>query len=177
MEFEESQVGNSAANQQFEKVVEESRAVKNAFVDKQFDWYRKHRLIPFLLFRSAGVLTIVLSVSLPAVAAIEPNNFHHKNAVLGLMGLAIAGLTSLSTFYRWERTWKSRTLTEFTIEAFSAKWELEMVNAPLLIDQADRLRHVYLATNDLIANVTNVCTSESEGFFSGMQFPQSQPPK
>jgi len=52
-----------------------------------------------------------------------------------------------------------------------------MVNGPLLIDQADRLRHVYLATNDLIANVTNVCTSESEGFFSGMQFPQSQPPK
>jgi hypothetical protein len=177
MEPEEPWGQDAPIDERFNEVVEQTRAVKATFVDKQSDWYRKHRLFPFVLFRGAGIITIVLSVALPAIAAIQRDAFPKKDVVLGIMSVAIAGLTSLSAFYRWERTWQSRTLTFFAIEAYSAKWELEVANARLLVDSADRLKHVYAATNDLITNVTNVCASESEGFFRGMQFPQAEHPK
>jgi hypothetical protein len=53
-----------------------------------------------------------------------------------------------------------------------AKWELELTNARLLISENERANHVYLATNDLLVNAGNVVSSESEGFFSSLQFPQ-----
>ncbi len=52
-----------------------------------------------------------------------------------------------------------------------AKWELELENARLLLGPQESVKHVYLATNDLLANARSVVSSESEGFFSGLQFP------
>lgn len=53
-----------------------------------------------------------------------------------------------------------------------AKWELELTNARLLVPPQEQASHVYKATSDLLVNAGNVVTSESEGFFSGLSFPQ-----
>ena len=87
--------------------------------------------------------------------------------------VTIAALTGLSSFYRWERSWRGRSVVRLGLEALSAKWELEIANARVILSPTERLQHVYMATNDLIANVRNLCNSETEEFFSGMQFPQS----
>ena len=49
-----------------------------------------------------------------------------------------------------------------------------MTNARLvLVDPAERLKHVYLATNDLLTNFRGISAAETEEFFAGMAFPQS----
>jgi hypothetical protein len=88
------------------------------------------------------------------------------------MSVSIAILTGLSSFFRWEHTWRSNSNARVAIEQYCAKWELELTNAHLQPEPAKRKRHVYLATSYLLTDVRNVVSSESEGFFSNLQFPQ-----
>jgi hypothetical protein len=162
-----------ADEDRFEAFVVEARRVKAQLIDPNQEWYSNHLFWPFLLFRSAGVITIIFGVTLPAVAAIDESYFAHKDLVLSLMSVTIAALTGLGSFYRWERSWKGRTLSHFAVEVLVAKWELELENARLIVNPSDRLQHAYLATNDLISNFRNVGAAETEEFFSDMQFPQS----
>ena len=64
-------------------------------------------------------------------------------------------------------------MSRYAIEALCAKWELEIQNAYTLATLDEQRKHVYLATSDLLTNFRAVWTAESEEFFSGLQFPQS----
>ena len=122
-----------------------------------------------------GIITILLSVTLPAIAA---SSLAQKDILLSAMSIAIAAFTGLSSFYKWERTWRGNSSAQVALEQHCAKWELELTNARLIVPADERVKHVYLATSDLLANARNVVSSESEGFFSGLQFPQqSSTPK
>jgi hypothetical protein len=162
------------ADDRFNELVKEARGIKERFIDKEYEWYRSHQKWPFIFFRCAGVVTIVLGVTLPAVAGVgKALSPLHQDVIISVMSVTIAALTGLSSFYRWERSWRGRIIVRLGLEALCAQWELEIANARLILDPADRLKHVYQATNDLIANGRSVCSSETEEFFSGMQFPQS----
>jgi hypothetical protein len=157
----------------FSKLVEEAQAIKARYIDPEYKWYRTHLHWPFAFFRGAGLITIVLGVTLPAIAGTPEAVLHAKSLILSVMSVAIAALTGLRSFYRWEHSWRGRVLVKLALEGLSAKWELEIARARLLVNPKDRLELVYSATNDLIADVRNVCSSETKEFFTGMQFPQS----
>ena len=154
----------------FGKFVEAARAIKKEFVDPRRTWYAKHQFYPFLLFRIGGVVTIILGVTLPAVALAD---IAHKDVILSVMSVAVAALTGLSSFFRWEISWRGRELSKFAIDALDEKWELELANASHVLDASERLKHAYLATNDFFSNVRVVSAAETDEFFSGMQFPES----
>ena len=159
----------------FAEVVRSARSIKEQYVDPRINWYKGHTRLPLWMFRLAGISTILLSVTLPALAAAP---FPHKTVVLSAMSIAIAALTGLSSFYRWERTWRGNSTAQVTLEQHVAKWELELTNARLLLGPDERIKHVYQATDDLLTNARTVVSSESEGFFSALQFPQqSNSPK
>jgi hypothetical protein len=161
-------------DEKFEELVKQARIIKERYVDPNRDWYAKRKGIPFAYFRMAGVITILFSVALPAVAAIPEAPTWNKQLVLSAMSVTIAALTGLSSFYRWERTWRGRAQSKAAIDALTEKWELELTNARLVIDDpAERLKHVYLATNDLLTNFRGISATETEEFFAGMAFPQS----
>lgn len=116
-----------------------------------------------------GIITIVCSVTLPAIATAQ---FPYKALVLALMSIAVAALTGLSSFYKWERAWRANSTAQVALQQHVAKWELELANAQLLVSPHERANHIYKATSDLLVNAGNVVTSQSEGFFSGLSFPQ-----
>ena len=164
----------NSADDRFTQAVEATRELKTKYIEPRIEWYRTHTSAPRRLFRVAGVLTILLSVSLPAAAAAE---FPHKAIVLSGMSITIAMLSGLSGFYRWERTWHGNSTSQMALEQHVAKWELELANARLILTADERVKHVYQATDDLLTNSRSVVATESEGFFSALQFPQqnSQP--
>ncbi len=61
-----------------------------------------------------------------------------------------------------------------SVEYLVAKWQLELSRAKTLEHPADRVAHVYAATDDLLANYRTVLASEADSFFSGLQLPQSE---
>lgn len=173
------QPGNDAAkpspsidDPQFEQLVAAAHNLKKRFVDENYHWYRTHKRVPFLAYRISGILTIVLGVSLPAVATAT---FDRKTIVISVMSVVIAALTGLNSFYRWDRTWRGRALCQYDMEWLVARWELELENARLILtDVHQRRQHVYRATRELLANVATVSDSEVQEFFGRLQFPPGE---
>jgi hypothetical protein len=165
--------GDSPADK-FAEAVKVANELRTKYVDSRIRWYQDHTSRPRTFFRVAGILTILLSASLPAVAVAT---FPHKEAILSGMSIAIAVLAGFSTFFRWERTWRGNSTAQMALEQHVANWELEVTNARLILGEDERLKHVYQATDDLLTNARGVVSAESEGFFSALQFPQqnSQP--
>jgi hypothetical protein len=157
------------ATDKFSQVEAKARSLEQIYVQTRIDWYEGHSVAPRLYFRFAGITTILFSVSLPAVATAT---FRHKDVVISIMSVAIAALTGLSSFFRWESTWRANRTAQTNLEKHVAKWELELANARLLMPEDQRVNHVYQATNDLLVNAGNVVSTESEGFFSSLQFLQ-----
>ena len=147
--------------------------IKVRYVDPERDWYRTHRVFPFFWFRATGLLIIVLSAALPAVSSYKWGDDGVKTITVAVLSVSIAALAGLSSFFKWERTWRGRVMSKFTIDAACGKWELELENAYTLPTVDEQLKHVYLATSDLLANFRSIGAAESEEFFSGLQFPQS----
>lgn len=61
----------SNADDLFQHAVEGSRDVRDQALLPMLNWYRDNRKWPFIIFRTTGVLTILLSVCLPIVALIK----------------------------------------------------------------------------------------------------------
>jgi hypothetical protein len=146
-----------------------ARELKSRYIDLRIEWYQDHTAGPRFCFRWAGIITILCSVTLPAIASAE---FPYKALALSVMSIAVAALTGLSSFYKWERTWRANSTAQVALQQHVAKWELELAKARLLVSPSERTDHIYKATSDLLVNASNVVTSESEGFFSGLSFPQ-----
>ncbi len=164
-----TQHGTTQEADTFTDAVEAASSIKREYVDPRIDWYKTHTLFPRWCFRVVGIATILLSVTLPAVAA---SGWPKKDIALSVMSVSIAALTGLSSFYRWERTWRGNSSAQMALEQLCAKWKLELTNARLVLSPEERVKHVYKATDDLLTNARSVVSSESEGFFSGLQFPQ-----
>lgn len=156
------------------QVIKDARAIKEKNVDPRIVYYQTHIFLPHVLFRGAGIVTILFSAALPVVSVIS---FRSKDYVLSGMSIVIAVVTGLTSFFRFERTWRGRLTALIAIEQYCAKWELELTNARLRLQPNEQIDHVYKATSDLLTNVGNVVSSASEGFFSNLQFPQPEDTK
>ena len=157
---------SSAASDDFAHAIDSARAIKLKYVDGKLEWYKEHKLLPRLLYRLVGIATVVLSVTLPALTTAE---FSNKNLIISSMSILIAALTGLGSFYHWDRTWQKNATAQAAIEGYVAKWELELARAVELAASGDRIKHVYDATDDLIANTSKIISSETQDFFASLQ--------
>jgi hypothetical protein len=114
----------------FKQVENKARELHAQYIETRIDWYRTHTAGPRFWFRWAGIVTIIFSVTLPALAAAT---FPYKELALSVTSIAIAALTGLSSFYKWERTWRANSTAQIMLEQHVAKWELELTNARVLV--------------------------------------------
>jgi hypothetical protein len=165
----ESPIVPPEAATDFAQAIESVRAIKAKYVDDRLAWYKAHKVLPRVLYRLVGVATVVLSVTLPALTT---SQFHSKDLVISSISIVIAAFTGLGSFYHWDRVWQKNATAQASIEAFLAKWELELARAKEFSSAADCIKHVYDATDDLIANTSRVISSETQDFFNSLQSPQ-----
>ena len=156
----------SGAFSDYDAAVASARAIRAKYVDERLGWYKAHKVFPRVAYRLVGITTVVLSVTLPALTTAE---FEHKDLIISCISIVIAALTGLGSFYHWDRTWQKNATAEASIEGFLAKWELEIARAKSLAAPVDRIKHVYDATDDLIANTSKVISSETQDFFQNLQ--------
>ena len=119
-------------------------------------------------FRLTGVLTIVFSVSLPALTATD---FSSRNAVISVLAIGVAGLSGLRAFYQWDNSWQLYRSQELALDALATRWHLTMLRivrsaAPDADDQAHAL------TLDVLNGVYESGRTEISDFFSGVAWPQ-----
>ncbi len=155
----------------FAQTLEAANAIKEKYVNPRIRWYETHTSLPRTIYRLVGVATIILSVTLPALASAQ---FDYKEIVVSAISVVIAALTGLGSFYHWERTWRGNSTAQMAIEQAVGKWELELKRAEFVVAPNDRVNHVIKATDDLLANTGGVVSSESAGFFSNLHSAQQE---
>lgn len=155
---------------QFVAFVEELRALVNDQVRPCYDWYSTHTTWPRICFRVAAVIVVVGSLALPAIATAT---WAHHQLVLTVVSLAVAILSSLSTFFKWDSTWQSRTKTVIDLQGFLAKWELALRSAEMAPNPSEA---ALTATQELFNDVFNTVGSETKQFFSTVKWPEVSKP-
>jgi hypothetical protein len=119
-------------------------------------------------FRLTGVLTIVFSVSLPALTATD---FSIRNAAISVLAIGVAGLSGLRAFYQWDQSWQLYRSQEFALDALATRWQLAML---LIVRSAapDADEQAHALTLDILNEAYEAGRTELSDFFAGIAWPQ-----
>lgn len=137
-------------------------------VTKARDWYRSRSHAPRLAFRSSGTLVILVAVAMPLVAALPLTN---RNLMLAVMAVIIAASVSLSAFYAWERTWRSRRQAEFALDRLITAYQLRLLEIRTRGDRENITELSLAATRKLMRDAAAITAADAEDFFRGVRWP------
>ena len=140
-------------------------------VDRSRQWYETRAKRPRIAFRAIGVVVILLSLSIPLIAAFQ---FSKKDIVLTLSAVLIAIATSLNSFFKWEQTWQAFRKTEFALDHLLTVWDLRRVEAMLDPDPSKAQEKILTATAQLIEDANKVSGSETQQFFDRIEWPKEK---
>lgn len=151
-----------------DKSIEELCDIKKRYVDKTWIWYRDNSSWPRIVFRLAGIAIIVLSLSIPFIAATEAQ--WSKNGV-SVAALLIAILSALNAFFAWQKTWEKRITIQLTLEGLMAVWETKIAAARQYENPMEGYKTALQATQDLIESTKALTVSETTDFFTNIKVP------
>lgn len=132
--------------------------------------YRRRASRHRLYYRCSGLAILLFGVSLPLLAGLH---FNHRDVILSIVSVALAALTGLREFYRWDEMWSLLRRTENAISHELLRWELAISSAVPSADPKQAPRACCAATEELLAAVRTIQEAEADSFFGGMRFPQA----
>lgn len=142
--------------------------IKKKYVDKTWIWYRDHSSWPRIIFRLAGTTVIVLSLSIPFLAAAGGDWLRYWVPAVSTI---IAILTALNAFFAWQKTWEKRITIQLSLEGLIAAWETKIAAARRTKNAEEGYKIALQATQDLIENTRSLTVSETANFFADIKFP------
>jgi uncharacterized protein DUF4231 len=152
----------------FPSTLRELTEIANTVLVTQI-WFEKRARPRMVLFRTAGVLVIVLSVSVPFIAA---QTASWKDTALSIAALIIAMLTGLTSFFRWEQAWRSYRQTQYALEHFRVLWKLRIVEAKHHVSPEEAIKMAIKATDQLLLDARAITSVETSEYFKNVQMPK-----
>lgn len=134
-------------------------------------YYAKRAKWPKNAFRFCGVAVILLSLSIPFIASLR---FPIKDILLSAFAVLIAIITSLGSFYKWENTWRSYRQTESTLGHLLSLWEFRIIEAAQEMDTKKAAEKIIDATQQLLEEANKVTSTETQEFFSKVEWPRGE---
>lgn len=161
--------GPAPKNESLEALLTDLIPLKESVVQSR-NWYRDHAERPMLLFRSAGVLLILLSVSVPFLSTLEGVA---KEVILPIFSLLIAALTGLNAFFQWQSQWQRFRLTQYQLEYLLNRWEFELTQAKHQTDHDLAVQMATDATARLLDRAHEITFQETGEHFKEQQLPST----
>jgi hypothetical protein len=127
-----------------------------AFYNSRAIWHRR-------FYRLSGMLVILTGAGLPVLANLD---YPGKSTVVSLAGMAVAVLTALHAFYRWDQSWILLRHTEGALTAAYWTWRAD-VPADAQPDDKDAIAR----TTAFLAQLAHIRDEESLTFFKNITFP------
>lgn len=159
-------------DKRFLSVLHEVETIKNKYVvEGQLKWYQKRIWLPRICFYLSGILVILLSVSLPYLATQEGP---WRTIVLPLVALVVAGLTGLSSFFKWDISMRSHIQGEFQLQFLLSIWDLQITEAKHELDAESAIKKAIQATQQLLENAQITSSAEIEEHFQSIKPPRVQ---
>lgn len=140
--------------------------VDNVIEARQYYATRAKR--PKIAFRLSGVAVILLSLSIPFIASLQ---FAGKDVLLSAFAVLIAVVTSLGSFYKWDQTWRSYRQAESALGHLLSLWDFRIIDAMQEADTKKGVEKIIAATQQLLEAAHKVTSTETEEFFSKVEWP------
>jgi hypothetical protein len=126
------------------------------FYDSRARWHRR-------LYRLSTVLVILIGASLPLAASLD---YPHKALWLGILGVAVAAITALRSFYHWDQFWVLLRTTETSITRAYLEWKASTQEVSDSDPGAVAARKK--SAGDLVDRIFNIRGNEAETFFRAL---------
>lgn len=132
------------------------------------NWYRKHADGKRLWFRRFGVITLIVSISLPFILFYVPEDTKPLVATGGAWIIALAG--GLNAFFQFNKSWQSFIETQYRLEHLLTNWELERA---ALADNSnsDDLKKLQDSAKTFVESARAAITDETKSYFEEVKFP------
>jgi len=160
----------SSTQQEYEAIVADLRALVEKQVMPCYRWYDSHKGWPRLLFRAGGLIVVVGSLLLPVIAA---QNTPEYRVLLTGVSLAVAIMSSLNAFFRWDGAWRSRTRAAYALQGLLGVWEFELKASAAAENPS---KAALDATGKLIREAFALVGSETDEFFASVRWPEAPKP-
>ncbi|SFR06796.1 Protein of unknown function [Lentzea waywayandensis] len=131
-----------------------------SFYDVRARWHR-------LFYRLSGTLVILVGAALPVLTSLD---YPGKAVTISLAGVAVAGLTGLRAFYRWDQSWILLRNSEMAVTAAYLEWKTTPGNFPAAEDVSQRVVQEK-AASAFIDKLGDLRQREATVFFKDMAFP------
>jgi len=132
--------------------------------------YRRRADRHKFFFRLSGLVTVLLGGSLPLLAGAD---FDHRDGTLAGVGVAVAVLTGLREFYRWDEMWSLLRRTENALTDELLRWDLRISRSRQASPASAAARYCYTATEDLLTATRAIRDAEADRFFGGLRTPHN----
>jgi len=151
---------------QFEPFLAELKTIVHRQIIPRYRWYQNHTLGPRICFRASGFIVVIGSLLLPVITTYE--TLGHKQLILTIVSLAVAVLSSLSTFFKWDYAWQTRMKAALELKGLLAKWELNLIAAQVAKNPAEEALN---ATKQLFDDSFKIVDTETGQFFANINWP------
>lgn len=156
---------------EFDRFENGLRQLVNEQVVPCYKWYSTHMMWPGVMFRGGGMVIVIGSLSLPAIAASPMPN---REIVLTVVSLAVAIISSLNAFFKWDATWRSRTRAAYALQGLLATWEFNLAAAR---QSKEPEQCALKATESLFKAAFVLVGSETDEFFANIRWPEAPKPR
>lgn len=143
-------------------------------VKKDLRWYQRATLWSMIAQRFCGVIVLVLGASLPIIASWE-FRLQWKNFIVSTIGVSIALISGLNTFFGFGEAWKRHMQAAVDLKNQLAIWELRMAEAASNNNIQERNDKAVRATETLLETVTMIDNRVTKEFLEQFNFPNSKP--
>lgn len=135
-------------------------------VDPSVSWYERKARRDMVVFNVSRVLIIVLSLSMPVVAAQYSRSRDSTWRVLiDVVPVLVAILAALDGFFRWGDSWRSRRHTELALGRAKREYRVAVLAADGGRSESEVAIRALLAYEALVATTERLMSTEEEGFW------------
>ena len=132
-------------------------------------WYREHAPTKRFLFRTAGLVALFLSISLPFIIGLVDDEMAKAKVASGIAwAIALAG--AANGFFQWNKTWQGYVEAQFRLERLLMEWELA-VSAYSGKSDENSLEIVEGLTKAFVISSRSAITDETKSYFEEVKFP------
>lgn len=139
-------------------------------VEVDMKWYRQSSIAAGRAHYAFGTLVIAFSASLPLISS---QSFPRKDLVISVIGILIAFLSGLNSFYRPGELWKTNMKGMVELKNELAKWQLRMVEAEHAPQEGTAI--AVEATNELFAILKTIDIRNADDYVNTISVPGKQP--
>ena len=170
-------IGNANALERYLIEVQKTRFFQDQEVGGSFaqarEFHAKRASYRRTAFRRWGMLVVILSATLPVVAAFS-DTLPGNTLLVSLMAAAIAILTSANSFFHWDTGWQGSTNVQIGIDVLYDNWQLAIANARTNRNESEGLEQASKATQEFMDAVHQLIESEAKEYLSRQRFPEAQ---